>query len=125
MVGRPSRRRELKHVSLRLECYIVHTHRDKERCLPKEIPVVTPDVDSLRNPPSDEPLLTWLGHAAFLLQYCGVNVLADPICSERCSPVQFAGPRRFTASALQVAELPHIDVVIISCALLLISALIL
>ena len=38
---------------------------------------------------------TFVGHSTFLLQFArGVNVLTDPIWSERASPVPFAGPRR-------------------------------
>lgn len=34
-------------------------------------------------------LLTWLGHAAFHLALkCGIHILLDPCCSERCSPVR-------------------------------------
>src|SRR5690349_21548912 len=37
---------------------------------------------------------TWVGHSTVLLQLGGVNILLDPIWSQRASPVQFAGPRR-------------------------------
>jgi len=61
-----------------------------------------------------EPTLTWIGHATFLLQLHGLNILTDAHFSERASPVQFAGPRRVVAPALRLAELPHIDAVVIS-----------
>ncbi|RUO61871.1 MBL fold metallo-hydrolase [Pseudidiomarina insulisalsae] len=64
--------------------------------------------------PAEQPQLTWLGHATFLLQYRGMNVLTDPILSERASPLSFTGPKRLTPAPLTVAELPPIDVVIIS-----------
>ena len=35
----------------------------------------------------------WLGHATVLVQLDGLTLLTDPIFSERCSPVQFLGPR--------------------------------
>src|SRR5512138_370559 len=38
--------------------------------------------------------ITWIGHSSFLLQCDGLNILTDPIWSERASPVKFAGPRR-------------------------------
>ena len=41
-----------------------------------------------------EPTLTWIGHATFLLQYDGLNVLTDPHLTRRASPVSFAGPER-------------------------------
>ena len=57
---------------------------------------------------------TWLGHASALLQLHGVNVLIDPIFSERCAPVQFAGPKRYRPAPCQVKDLPPIDFVLIS-----------
>lgn len=44
----------------------------------------------------------------------GVSILTDPIWSDRCSPVSFAGPKRFTPPGIQLENLPNIDVVIIS-----------
>ena len=45
---------------------------------------------------------TWLGHAAFLIEFPavgdakrGVRVLTDPVFSDRCSPLSFAGPKRY------------------------------
>ncbi len=61
-----------------------------------------------------EPTLTWIGHASFLLQIGGVNVLTDPHLTERASPVSFAGPRRHVAPALDFDTLPPVDVVVIS-----------
>ena len=57
---------------------------------------------------------TWIGHATVLLQVAGVNVLTDPIFSERASPVGFAGPKRKVPPGLSYEQLPHIDVVVIS-----------
>lgn len=37
--------------------------------------------------------VTWLGHASVLVQLSGLSILTDPVFSERCSPVQFMGPR--------------------------------
>lgn len=57
---------------------------------------------------------TWIGHATGLLQLRGVNVLTDPMFSQRASPVQWLGPQRKTALPIQLAQLPHIDLVVIS-----------
>jgi N-acyl-phosphatidylethanolamine-hydrolysing phospholipase D len=56
---------------------------------------------------------TWIGHATVLLQIEGLNVLTDPILSERASPVQWAGPRR-RVPVLALEELPRIDLALIS-----------
>ncbi len=58
--------------------------------------------------------VTWIGHSTVLIQHAGANILTDPIFSERASPVSFAGPRRHSAPAVTLAELPPIDIVVIS-----------
>jgi len=60
------------------------------------------------------PGVTWIGHATLLVQIGGVNVLTDPLFSERASPVPFAGPKRVVPPVPALAELPHIDAVVIS-----------
>jgi N-acyl-phosphatidylethanolamine-hydrolysing phospholipase D len=55
-----------------------------------------------------------VGHTSFLIQIAGLNVLTDPIWSERASPVQFAGPRRWVPPAVEFDLLPPIDVVVLS-----------
>jgi N-acyl-phosphatidylethanolamine-hydrolysing phospholipase D len=60
------------------------------------------------------PAATWIGHATVLMQTSGLNVLTDPIFSTRASPVQFLGPARAQAPGVSLADLPHIDVVVIS-----------
>ncbi len=61
-----------------------------------------------------QPAMTWVGHATMLMQADGLNVLTDPVFSERASPVQFAGPRRAHPPGLRIDQLPTIDVVLIS-----------
>ncbi|KAF9300858.1 hypothetical protein BGZ74_007414 [Mortierella antarctica] len=57
---------------------------------------------------------TWLGHACFLVQIDGVNILFDPVFSDRCSPSQYVGPKRVTPPPCKLDELPRIDIVVIS-----------
>ncbi|HEY6773697.1 MAG TPA: MBL fold metallo-hydrolase [Oxalicibacterium sp.] len=57
---------------------------------------------------------TWINHATVLVQLCGLNILTDPIWSERASPFSFTGPKRHAQPGLPFAQLPHIDVVLIS-----------
>lgn len=76
-------------------------------------PVLRPDIARLADP-GPAPLLTWIGHATNLLQIDGVNVLTDPHFGERASPFSFTGPTRKVPLPVALAELPRIDVVVIS-----------
>ena len=57
---------------------------------------------------------TIVGHASVLIQAGGLNVLTDPIWSERASPLPFAGPRRVWAPGIAFESLPPIDAVLLS-----------
>jgi N-acyl-phosphatidylethanolamine-hydrolysing phospholipase D len=61
-----------------------------------------------------QPAITWIGHATMLAQLGGLTLITDPVFSQRASPVGFVGPSRQVAPGLTLAELPHIDVVLIS-----------
>ncbi len=63
---------------------------------------------------SMEPAVTWIGHSTALAQMGGLNILTDPIFSERASPVQWFGPKRAQPPGLTPAQLPRIDAVLIS-----------
>lgn len=63
---------------------------------------------------STELRITLVNHATVLIQTDDVNILTDPVWSDRASPVQFAGPRRFRDTGIRFADLPAIDVVLIS-----------
>ncbi|KAJ1654625.1 Protein-lysine N-methyltransferase efm4 [Dispira simplex] len=78
------------------------------------VPVESVAFDQLRQPNSETLQLTWLGHASFLLQTNGLNILFDPVFSKRCSPFQFIGPARIRPTPCRIDELPPIDIVMIS-----------
>ncbi len=58
--------------------------------------------------------LSFVGHASFLLQTAGLNILLDPVWSERVSPFSFAGPKRVNAPGIEFSRLPPIDIVLVS-----------
>lgn len=75
---------------------------------------VAPDLNAIAAPDGGRLTLTWIGHATFLIQLAGVNVLTDPVFSERASPSRRWGPRRHHAPGLTLAALPSVDAVVIS-----------
>ena len=84
---------------------------DEVRVPPIAIPVQHPPVA----PRAAEGLRAiWIGHATVLIDIDGYRVLTDPIWSERCSPVQWAGPRRFHPPPLALEDLGQVDAVVIS-----------
>jgi L-ascorbate metabolism protein UlaG (beta-lactamase superfamily) len=60
----------------------------------------------------------WLGHATVLINFFGINILTDPVLFSRIGirvPFLFTiGPKRLTAPALTVDELPKIDIVLLT-----------
>lgn len=58
--------------------------------------------------------ITMVGHATLLIQVAGINILTDPVWSDRASPFSFAGPKRVTAPGIAFDDLPPIDVVLLS-----------
>ena len=77
-------------------------------------------IDSPPGPPPERRVddgrvrITWVNHATFLMQMDGVNILTDPIWSERCSPFSFAGPKRHREPGLRIEDLPPLDAVLVS-----------
>ena len=58
--------------------------------------------------------ILWIGHASFLINLDGTTILTDPIFSKRASPVGIFGPKRLIPPALNITDLPKIDLVTIS-----------
>jgi L-ascorbate metabolism protein UlaG (beta-lactamase superfamily) len=76
---------------------------------------------SFPSPFSDKPparvdglRVTLVGHASYLIQTAGLNILVDPVWSERASPVRFAGPKRVNAPGIAFDDLPAIDAVLVT-----------
>jgi L-ascorbate metabolism protein UlaG (beta-lactamase superfamily) len=66
------------------------------------------------NPGPDEVVVTFVGHASFLIQVAATSVLIDPVYSRRASPVSFAGPHRVRAPGVRFEDLPTISLVLLS-----------
>ena len=73
------------------------------------------DAATLAAPVPPEALrATWLGHSSTLLEIDGRRFLTDPVWSERASPLQLVGPKRFFAPPLPLGQVPKLDAVILS-----------
>ena len=87
---------------------------NKEK-LDETIPVQKPFwIDHPEKLHSEQIRVTWIGHASVLAEVDGSVILTDPIFSRRCSPVQWAGAKRYRRPACTIEELPKIDAVVIS-----------
>jgi L-ascorbate metabolism protein UlaG (beta-lactamase superfamily) len=71
---------------------------------------------SIRSPRAggNEVAVTWVGHSTLLVQLGAVNIITDPVWSERASPWRSLGPRRLVPPGLSIGALPPIDVVLLS-----------
>ena len=61
----------------------------------------------------DRMVVTWVGHATVLIQTQGLNILTDPVWSDRAGPLGF-GPTRVAAPGIAFDALPKIDAVLLS-----------
>jgi L-ascorbate metabolism protein UlaG (beta-lactamase superfamily) len=62
----------------------------------------------------DRVRLSFVGHASWLIQTAGLNILIDPVWSGRASPFGFAGPKRVNDPGIAFDALPSIDVALVS-----------
>ncbi len=58
--------------------------------------------------------VTMIGHASILIQVAGLNVLVDPVWSDRAGPGGLLGPRRANSPGISFEHLPPIDTVLVS-----------
>lgn len=83
-----------------------------------EWPVAVPSPLPPDKPPASvgrgQLRISFIGHASFLVQIDGQNILLDPHYSNRASPVSFAGPLRANAPGVAFDDLPKIHAVLIS-----------
>ena len=65
----------------------------------------------------DSLTASWLGHATVLINFFGITILTDPALFRRVGislPGLTIGPKRLTAPALSVRDLPRVDLVLLS-----------
>ncbi|KAJ9380997.1 hypothetical protein DTO063F5_6448 [Paecilomyces variotii] len=80
---------------------------------PPTVPVHTPKFLPTRQTPKLRA--TWLGHACYYVEFpSGLRVLFDPVFEDRCSPLSWLGPKRYTEAPCKIGDIPMIDAVVIS-----------
>ncbi len=83
--------------------------------VPPYVPdVVKPDLERILRPDPSKIQITWIGQSSFLIQVDGMNILTDPVFSDRASPFSFIGPKRVAPPGIPFEALPPIQAVVIS-----------
>ena len=77
-------------------------------------PTAVPVQQAVPDPRVDDVRVTMVGHATLLIQAAGLNILTDPVWSDRASPLSFAGPKRVSPPGIAFADLPSIQVILLS-----------
>ena len=80
-------------------------------------PADVPGLPPVKPPPrlaGASARVTFVGHASWLIQTAGLNILVDPHWSERASPFGFVGPKRANAPGIAFDDLPAIDIVLVT-----------
>ena len=82
------------------------------RVPPEEIPIHRLTARDLGE--AGELRAVWIGHSSTIVDVDGVRFMTDPIWSERCSPFESMGPKRFHPPPIALADTGRVDAVVIS-----------
>ena len=61
----------------------------------------------------EDDYIAWIGHATFLIKLGNTTIITDPVFSKNAGPLIF-GPDRFTEPALNLNEIPKIDLFLLT-----------
>lgn len=90
-------------------------YNKSDRAVPETMPAIQQLSNDALNLDNTEDLnFARLGHSTLLIQISGKYVLTDPVFSERVSPVQWLGPKRFHPVPMDINSIKEIEAVIIS-----------
>jgi len=84
----------------------------EQRVPPAPLPVVSRTPADFATPPASGLRVTWFGHASVLVEIDGQRVLIDPVWSERASPSQRVGPKRFHPVPMALHIMPRLDAIV-------------
>jgi L-ascorbate metabolism protein UlaG (beta-lactamase superfamily) len=85
----------------------------KKAIWPSYVPLLSKDMPPHRVT-GGQLRASFIGHATVLLQCEGLNIITDPVYSERASLWSFIGPKRVQDPGIDFENLPPIDVVLVS-----------
>ncbi|MDP2855060.1 MAG: MBL fold metallo-hydrolase [Smithellaceae bacterium] len=75
--------------------------------------IVAPDYQRIDHPNPAKIQITWIGHATFLIQVEGINILTDPVFNNKASPLGI-GFERKSPPGIPFDRLPPIHAVLLS-----------
>lgn len=95
-----------------------YLRRLKGSFFPSEVPQghIVPEQETLRTLDGlkDQNTITWLGQSTFLIKIGCKIILTDPFLSNNAFPLSWGGPKRYAPPGIKIANLPPIDILIIS-----------
>jgi L-ascorbate metabolism protein UlaG (beta-lactamase superfamily) len=77
----------------------------------KDVPFGPPPAEKIED---DSIVVTFINHSTFLVQTQCLNILTDPVCSERAGPVSFAGPKRMRPPGIRFEDVPPINIILLT-----------
>jgi len=87
---------------------------DQTRVPPSAIPTSAIPPESIQAEPLTGLRAIWLGHSSAYIELDGFRLMVDPVFSDYASPFNGIGPKRTHPPPIALADLPRIDVVMIS-----------
>lgn len=85
----------------------------KKKIWPKLIQLnKTPSLSSMVS--GNKICATYINHATVLIQTNGLNIITDPVWSDRVSPIKWLGPKRAYPPPIRLEDMPKIDIILIS-----------
>ena len=94
--------------------FIEQLFGDQTRVPPSVIPISAVPPESIHAEPLTALRAIWLGHSSVYIELDGLRLLVDPVFSDYASPLNGIGPKRTHPLPIALADLPRIDVVMIS-----------
>jgi L-ascorbate metabolism protein UlaG (beta-lactamase superfamily) len=88
--------------------------RDRPERWPMDVPSPFPAAKPVARIDGQGMRVTMVGHASLLIQVAGLNILTDPVWSNRASPLSFIGPKRHNPPGIALEDLPPLDLLLVT-----------